>query len=307
MSDSETISPPHSSEYFGEERDYFWNADYLDLLARRLGLGTVSSLADIGCGIGHWSWSLTPRLARQAVIVGVDRDAENIQGYRRGMVQRIPNHQITGLEADASALPLPDAGFDAVTCQTLLIHLPDPIRALREMTRITRDNGLVLCAEPNNLIGRFPPSWFLKDAAPEALSRLSEMVWRYALGRERRGLGREWLGELLPGLFSEAGLTNIRVWLCDRTLPMIPPYATPAERAQLAALDRWRSEGTGPFDRQEARANVLAGDGTEAFFNLAWSDYLEQDRRVMQAIHDGRWHGAGGGLFYIVAGTVPER
>src|SRR5882757_6800195 len=57
MSDSETISPPHSSEYFGEERDYFWNTDYLDLLARRLGLGTVSSLADIGCGIGHWSLS----------------------------------------------------------------------------------------------------------------------------------------------------------------------------------------------------------------------------------------------------------
>jgi hypothetical protein len=59
---------------------------------------------------------------------------------------------------------------------------------------------------------------------------------------------------------------------------MVSPYTTAAERAYLDALKRWRSENSGPFDRHEARANVLAGGGTESFFDLAWGDYLEQDK-----------------------------
>lgn len=42
MTKPKNASRPHSTEYFGTERDFFWNADFLDLLARRLDLPTIS-------------------------------------------------------------------------------------------------------------------------------------------------------------------------------------------------------------------------------------------------------------------------
>jgi SAM-dependent methyltransferase len=46
---------PHSAEYFGKQRDYWWKRDFLDLRAARWRLHEAASLADIGCGLGQWS------------------------------------------------------------------------------------------------------------------------------------------------------------------------------------------------------------------------------------------------------------
>jgi SAM-dependent methyltransferase len=296
----------HCAEYFGAERDYIWNEDYLDLLARRLDLGQVDSLADIGCGIGHWSAHLHPRLADGAVLVGVDRDPDNIAGFVARMRPALrPGGAVLAVRGDASALPLPDAAVAASTCQTLLIHVRHPAAVLREMVRITRPGGLVLCVEPNNLLNRFPAPGLIEETPPGRLARLSEMAWRYALGRTRRGLGQEYLGELLPGLFAGAGLADIRVWQSDRPWPFIPPYAAPHEQAALDAIRRWQAAGTGPFDKLDARRNVLAGGGTGAFFDAAWADQVAQGAAMARAMAEGRWHSAGGTLFYVVAGRVP--
>jgi ubiquinone/menaquinone biosynthesis C-methylase UbiE len=53
----------------------------------------------------------------------------------------------------AERLPFPDASFDLVTCQTVLIHTPNPGAALDDMLRVARPNGLILAAEPNNVAG----------------------------------------------------------------------------------------------------------------------------------------------------------
>lgn len=54
-------------------------------------------------------------------------------------------------QGEAQRLPFPDNAFDLTTCQTVLIHLPDPAAAISEMLRVTRPGGLVTVAEPNNL------------------------------------------------------------------------------------------------------------------------------------------------------------
>ena len=46
---------PHSAAHFGEQRDFWWHRDFLDLMALRWKLADASSIADIGCGLGHWS------------------------------------------------------------------------------------------------------------------------------------------------------------------------------------------------------------------------------------------------------------
>src|SRR5512136_1972590 len=65
---------PHSAEQFGPQRDFWWNRDFLDLMAARWRLREASSLADIGCGLCHWSRLLYPYLRAPARLVGVDRE-----------------------------------------------------------------------------------------------------------------------------------------------------------------------------------------------------------------------------------------
>jgi ubiquinone/menaquinone biosynthesis C-methylase UbiE len=50
-------------------------------------------------------------------------------------------------QADAQALPFPDALFDTVVCTFSLCAIPDEHRAVSEMIRVLRPGGLVLLAD----------------------------------------------------------------------------------------------------------------------------------------------------------------
>lgn len=302
MSEHETR--PHSSAYFGEERDFWWNDDYLDLLARRLCLDQVGTLADIGCGIGHWGGLLARYLAPGARLIGVDRDPANVAGAAERFARGAPTLSARFLGGDALALPLDDASVDLTTCQTLLIHLAEPSKAIAEMIRVTRPGGQVVAVESNNLFNRMAVSSMTPETSLEQLLHETEIAWRQVEGRRRRGLGSEYLGDLVPGLFAEAGLTDIRVWLCDRALPLVPPYAAPEQQAQLAAIERWSAEGSGPYDRAEFTADLAAGGASPAMIERAWQTMLDSAAAMAKAVAERRLHSAGGGLFYIVAGRV---
>ncbi len=306
MPNTKPNATPHPLEYFGEERDYFWNDDFLDLLAARIDLPEARFVLDVGCGVGHWTRLVAQRLARGASVLGIDLEAAHIAEFRRGMGSFAARGvTAAAVRASASALPVPSDSFDLVTCQTLLLHLHDPFGSLREMVRAARPGGLVLCIEPNNLIARLPVPSAAHGLDDDAVVRLAEFAFRHTIGRIRRGLGDECIGERLPGLFAAAGLREIRVWLCDKATPLVPPYDTREQSAALDASARWRGEGTGPFDKEEMRRNVLAGGADPDFFERAWSDHLRLDDAITAAAESGTWHTAGGALFYVVAGRKP--
>ena len=50
---------------------------------------------------------------------------------------------VTCLVGDVHALDLPDGGFDVVHAHQVLQHVADPVPALRELLRVTADDGLV--------------------------------------------------------------------------------------------------------------------------------------------------------------------
>ena len=57
------------------------------------------------------------------------------------------HHRVTFCQADAEALPFPDASFDTVAISLALCTIPDPAAALRELSRVCRRDGQIVLLE----------------------------------------------------------------------------------------------------------------------------------------------------------------
>ncbi len=302
-------SQPHSAEWFGAQRDFWWNRDFLDLMAARWRLREATSLADIGCGLGHWSRLLYPYLRPPARLAGVDREprwiAEAPQLFHRDFPQIAPElcsfHQ-----GDATNIPLPDNHFDVVTCQTLLMHLPEPMAALREMLRVLRPGGLLLCVEPNNFWNLLAYNSLTEEEPVEVLVRHFEFWLRQHRARLAAGRGNHSLGDLLPGYFAQLGLREIAVHQADRPAALFPPYDTPAQKALTDQERQWKHSATGPWDKEDLRQLNRQGGGGEALFETVFAEMLEKFRREQAAINRGAFHAAGGTINYLVSARKPS-
>jgi len=298
-------SQPHSAEQFGPQRDFWWHRDFVALMAARWRLGEAASLADIGCGQGHWSRLLYPYLRSPAKLTGVDREprwvAEAAQQFQRAFPQ-VASDCFEFIEGDATRLPLPDNTFEVVICQTVLMHLDQPLNALREMRRILRPGGLLICSEPNNLWNYLSFTSLTAAEPIERLVRRFEFWLRYHRGKVHLGQGDHTIGDLLPGLMTEVGLKEIEVYQSDRAGAIFPPYQTPEQRALLAQETEWKHSATGGWDREEVRRCVLAGGGSDEFFRQGFLELLEKFDSEQKSIASGSFHAAGGGLSYLVSG-----
>jgi SAM-dependent methyltransferase len=247
-------SKGHSEDYFKDYRDFWWNADYIDLLARRWGLDKYSTLLDVGCGCCHWSRLLAPYLAPPRKITAVDRDPKWAKGSRE-LIERFAamDAVLEFRQGDACRLPFPDDSFDVVTCQTVLIHLADPLSAVTEMKRVMKSGGILICAEPVNIFGWAVCGSTLTRDEPleDTFSRIKYSLI-YERGKRLLGEGDNSLGDHVPGFFASAGLTGIQVYLSDKASPLFPPYDKPEQKALLQAYAEWLGEDGGAFDRAEA-------------------------------------------------------
>ncbi len=93
---------------------------------------------DVGCGPG----TITADLARRVSpgdVVGLDPDAGVIEKARANAADA---RFLVGDVADLSEAAS-DGPFDVVHAHQVLLHLTDPVAALREMIRVTRPGGIV--------------------------------------------------------------------------------------------------------------------------------------------------------------------
>jgi ubiquinone/menaquinone biosynthesis C-methylase UbiE len=300
-----TPQKAHSEEQFGAQRDFWWRQDFLDLMATRWRLREASSLADIGCGLCHWSRLLYPYLRSPARLAGVDREARWVAEAAQLFHRRFPEVStdlLTFKQGDATEIPLAADSFDVVTCQTVLMHVARPMEAIREMIRILRPGGLLVCVEPNNLWNYLAFTSLTADEPVEVIVRRFEFWLRYHRGKIAAGEGDHTIGELLPGYFAQLGLTNIKVHLSDRAAPCYPPYDSAEQQALLQQERQSKNSATGPWDRAELRRQVLGGGGTKEFFEQVFAELIEKFTQEQQAIAAGTFHAAYGGITYLVSG-----
>jgi ubiquinone/menaquinone biosynthesis C-methylase UbiE len=113
-------------------------------------------LLDCGCGVGSITLDLAERVT-PGEAVGVDLDETQLALARAGAAERgLTNAHFQ--VASAYGLPFADASFDVVLAHTLLIHLREPLRALREFRRVLAPGGLVAIADDDMSTWRIAPA-----------------------------------------------------------------------------------------------------------------------------------------------------
>jgi arsenite methyltransferase len=98
-------------------------------------------ILDVGCGPGFFCAELLEEVGEHGWVTGLDASAEMLSLAKR----RCAEHEnIAFQQADATCLPVGDAGFDAALCVQVLEYVADCSKALAELYRALRPGGRVL-------------------------------------------------------------------------------------------------------------------------------------------------------------------
>jgi SAM-dependent methyltransferase len=130
------------------------------------GLRRGMRVADLGCGVGMVTAQLADLVGPEGHVVGIDSSGAQLAQARGRLSSGRGNTRF--VEASAADTGLPRESFDLVYCRFLLIHLPEPERALREMRAVLKPGGVLVCedgdltsagSEPPSALGAFADLW----------------------------------------------------------------------------------------------------------------------------------------------------
>jgi len=137
-------------------------ADFADIASAHRAL-------DVGCGPGALTTELVDRFGPQAVVAVDPSDS-----FVRAVHERHP--EIGVGRAHAERLPIASDAVDAALAQLVVHFMSDPVLGLREMSRVTRQGGVVAACVWDFAEGGGPLSLFweaARDVDPRAPGEVS--------------------------------------------------------------------------------------------------------------------------------------
>ncbi len=188
-----------------------------EMLCEAVDLRSTQRVLDVAAGNGNATLAAARRFAE---VVSTDYVGSLLErGRERAAADRLP---VTFQEADAEALPFPDASFDVVLSTFGVMFTPNQAQAARELARVCRPGGKIGLANwtPESLIGQVfktigkyvPPAPGIKSPALwgtkahlEALFgptanialRSSEFVFRYKSPKHWMEIFRNYYGPMV--------------------------------------------------------------------------------------------------------------
>jgi len=186
---------------------YLWRDELISVLYRHLGIEPGITAVDVGCGSGFFTRLIAKGLKRRGKVIGVDIDGKLLRSARELAVKEGLPSLIEFKEASVYQLPFSDNFADVVTCHTLLYILGRPLKALREMIRVTKPHGTVVAIEPDyrGCVIYNPYDETYNELAyrfNDAVIRLFEKIYGANLC----------IGSKLPSIFMKAQLKQIEAY-----------------------------------------------------------------------------------------------
>jgi ubiquinone/menaquinone biosynthesis C-methylase UbiE len=214
------------------------------------------SILDVGCGTGNLSLAIAEK-TKASKIVGIDL-SQGFIDYARGK-SRDP--RLVFERGDAQNLPYADNSFDRSMAMLVLQFVPDKLKAIAEMKRVTKPGGAIGTALWD-AAARMSPNQSLWDAATALDLPADIPSARQSASSSAAGLMK---------LLYEAGLENITVTdlLFERRFSSLDEYWIPLATGEgvpgkfLGSLSPEHKSAV----KKQIRKNLL-GDRADGSFTI---------------------------------------
>lgn len=156
-------------------------------------------ILDVGCGLAQLTRMMARKVAPEGKVIGIERSEDQILEAMKQARDDGEEDLIEIRRGDALVLPLrPEEknSFDLVHGRFILEHVPDPLRAVKQMMRAVAPGGrIVLEDDDHDVLRLYPePAFF-------------NVMWRaYVRSYERNG-NDPYVGRHLVSLLAKAGAT----------------------------------------------------------------------------------------------------
>ncbi|WP_413309159.1 demethylmenaquinone methyltransferase [Bacillus sp. 1P10SD] len=183
-----------------------WRKDTM----KKMNVQPGSKALDVCCGTADWTIALADAVGPDGKVVGLDF-SKNMLKVGVEKVKELGLKQVELVHGNAMELPFPDDSFDYVTIGFGLRNVPDYLQVLKEMRRVVKPGGIVVCLETSQptLIGYKQLYYFYFRFIMPMFGKLlaksyNEYAWLHESARDFPGM-RE-----LARMFEQAGLTEVK-------------------------------------------------------------------------------------------------
>ncbi|WP_432694104.1 demethylmenaquinone methyltransferase [Priestia aryabhattai] len=189
------------------QRHKAWRKDTM----KRMNVQKGTKALDVCCGTADWTLAMAEAVGETGEAVGLDF-SQNMLKIGEEKVKNSPFSTITLLHGNAMELPFEDNSFDYVTIGFGLRNVPDYLQVLKEMQRVVKPGGKVVCLETSQptMIGyRQMYLLYFKYIMPALGKMVAKSYDEYSWLQES---ARDFPGQKqLADMFREAGLTDVEV------------------------------------------------------------------------------------------------
>lgn len=202
----ETSDPRFFIEFLDARKTIEGEREVKEQILRMLALHEGDSVLDVGCGTGDDAREIAGLVGIKGRVVGIDpSEAMIAESKRRAEGSGLPVHFQSG---DVRKMDFPDASFDRVRTDRVLMFVSEMEQALSEIRRVLRPGGLLVTSELDH--GLHYTDSVHHDTTAKIHAAFAEAQPQPRLGR---GLAR---------LLHQAGFQSVK------SIPMVlrPPYKT---------------------------------------------------------------------------------